>query len=372
VQRTAYRTWLRQWWHVPIRYDWLRSYLAARGLERSARYSAAVLLLGNGLLVSLMIFSSAGPAEPVGVAVSIGVTIICAGFSISWAVRWPTVGVSKIFVLGLAACVAALFLAQKTLEVDGTGIIGFALVNTYAACVHTRRFLAAPVGVALVVIGCYLAHVVEIGDPARAVSDCALYVAVAVLIPLCFQFLVYLLSRDADESDFDPLTALPNRRGFDRAVRQLVGNVRGCSAELAIVMIDLDGFKSINDTYGHTVGDDVLIVVGDILRRTCRGSSAFARIGGEEFVIAYVGDSRIAFTLAEHVRKQFADTQWRLTASFGIASTRQIGDYLGDIAATTERLLRVADELMYTAKRAGGDRVESVGFGGESDLHRVS
>jgi diguanylate cyclase (GGDEF)-like protein len=372
VRLTAYRTWLR-WWNLPIRYNWLQNYLESRGLARVARRSAASVLLASGLLASLMIFSAAGPVEPLGIAVAIGVTVICVGFSVLWMMRWPTVEQSKVFVLALSGCLAALFLAQKTNEVDGTGIIGFSFVTSYAACVHTRRFLAAPVSVALAVIGVYFAHVLRVGDPARAISDCVLYLVIVVVIPLCFQLMVYVLSHDASVSDFDPLTELLNRRGFERAVRQLVGNVkRGRLTELSVVMIDLDAFKSINDTYGHAVGDDVLITVGDILRRTCRGSSTFARIGGEEFVIAYVGDSRIAFTLANHIRVQLAVTQWGLTASYGIASAQLVGDYTGKVAATTDRLIQVADELMYTAKRAGGDQVRSVGFSDDAELHRVS
>ncbi len=139
----------------------------------------------------------------------------------------------------------------------------------------------------------------------------------------------------------------------------------------AFAVPDLDRFKSINDTFGHTVGDEVLIAVGDILRRSCRGSATFARIGGEEFVIAYAGDSRIAPTIAEHIRKQLLDSRWCLTASFGIASAALLDVQNGDTEWFTEHLLRVADQLMYTAKRAGGDRIESIEFGGEYELRRA-
>jgi len=373
VRLTVIRTWLREWWNLPIRYDWLRSYLHSRGLDRLARRSAAGILLGSGMLVSLMIFSAAGPRGTAGVAVAIGVTIVCTGFSVLWMLRWPTDTQSKVFVLALAACLAALFLLQQPAEIDGTGIIGFSLVACYAACVHNRRFLVAPIAVGVAIIGCYFAHVVRSGDLPRAISDCGLDLVIVVVVPLCFQFMVYLLSHDADESDFDPLTELLNRRGFKRAVGQLAGDPKSApDAELSVVMIDLDAFKSINDTYGHAVGDEVLINVAEILRRTCRGSSTFARIGGEEFVIAYVGDSRIAFTLADRVREQLAATEWRLTASYGIAAAPLRGNDAGSLDATTDRLMQVADELMYTAKRAGGDQVQSVGLDGDSDLDRVS
>lgn len=372
MQQTTYRAWLREWSDLPIRYDWLRNYLQARGLERMARHSAAALMLACALLQSLMVIGETHRMEPLGIVVAVGSAISCTSFSILWAARWPGCGASKAFVLVLAVLGALLFLSQPEQSVDGAGIVGFLFINSYAACVHTRRFLAAPIAIGVAVVAVYFARVTAEGGLIQALSDCMFYLVAIVLIPLCFQYMVYLLSSDADDSDFDPLTALLNRRGFDRAVRQLVGSIKPeQTTDLSFVMIDLDRFKSINDTFGHTVGDEVLIAVGDILRRSCRGSATFARIGGEEFVIAYAGDSRIAPTIAEHIRKQLLDSRWCLTASFGIASAALLDVQNGDTEWFTEHLLRVADQLMYTAKRAGGDRIESIEFGGEYELRRA-
>ena len=372
MRLTTYRAWLREWFSLPIRYDWLRNYLEARGLERLARHSAAALLLACALLWSLMVIGENHSMAPLGIAVAIGSAITCTGFSILWAVRWPPAGMSKAFVLALAVFGALLFLSQPAHPVDGACIVGFLFVNSYAACVHTRRFLAAPIAIGLLVTGVYFARVAAEGDLIRAFNDCTFYLVAIVVIPLCFQYMVYLLSSDADDSDFDPLTALLNRRGFDRAVRQLVGTPRGDeTTELSFVMIDLDRFKSINDTFGHPVGDEVLIAVGEILRRACGSGAPFARIGGEEFVVAYAGDRSVACAIAEHVRRRLLDTRWCLTASFGIASAPLLDDETSDTEWLTEHLLRVADQLMYTAKRAGGDRIESVEFGGEYELGRA-
>lgn len=363
---------LRDWFSLPIRYDWLRSYLEARGLERLARHSAAALCLACALLWSLMVIGETHAMAPLGIAVAIGSAIICTGFSILWAVCWPSAAMSKAFVLALAVLGALLFLSQRAHPVDGAGIVGFLFVNSYAACVHTRRFLAAPIAIGVAVTGVYFVRVTAEGDLIRALSDCAFYLVAIVVTPMCFQYMVYLLSSDADDSDFDPLTALLNRRGFDRAVRQMVGApTADRTTDLSFVMIDLDRFKSINDTFGHTVGDQVLIMVGEILRRACRGSATFARIGGEEFIVAYAGDRSVACAIAEQVRRQLLDTRWCLTASFGIASAPLLDGQTGDTEWFTEHLLRVADQLMYTAKRAGGDRIESIEFGGEYELRQA-
>ncbi|HOV67887.1 MAG TPA: GGDEF domain-containing protein, partial [Methanoregulaceae archaeon] len=90
---------------------------------------------------------------------------------------------------------------------------------------------------------------------------------------------------DALMSHTDPLTGLRNRRGYDRSAAQLIATGAGMVSQcLAVTLIDLDGFKQINDRHGHGFGDTVLIAVADNLRRASALNAVVARLGGEEFL----------------------------------------------------------------------------------------
>ena len=128
---------------------------------------------------------------------------------------------------------------------------------------------------------------------------------------------------------------------------------------LAILLLDIDHFKSINDTYGHAVGDEVLRLVANILRESVRSEDLVARFGGEEFIIAINAPGAAqAKGVAEHVRLLLADRPIeaaghliRVTASFG-----------GDFAEPGRfqdagRMIQTADRALYRAKSSGRDRV---------------
>jgi diguanylate cyclase (GGDEF)-like protein len=158
----------------------------------------------------------------------------------------------------------------------------------------------------------------------------------------------------------DPLTGCYNSRGYEQMLaRELARAVRADST-LAVLGVDIDHFKTVNDTYGHLVGDDVLRDVGSLLRRTARLTDVVARTGGEEFtILATDTDEAGAIHLAERIRMAFAAHTFtplgrrRVTVSIGVASAPARTE---DVA----RLLRMrADEALYAAKRAGRDRTET-------------
>jgi diguanylate cyclase (GGDEF)-like protein len=152
----------------------------------------------------------------------------------------------------------------------------------------------------------------------------------------------------------DPLTLLYNRRFLhDHLQRELVRAERE-SAPLAVIMIDLDHFKRLNDSEGHLVGDRVLTELGALLRRHVRGSDIACRYGGEEFALVLAGATlKDARRRGEDIRSAIRDMRVRLggvTASLGVAL---YPEHAGDV----ESLLRAADHALYEAKRAGRDRV---------------
>jgi two-component system cell cycle response regulator len=156
----------------------------------------------------------------------------------------------------------------------------------------------------------------------------------------------------------DPLTGMYNQRYLMRHLRGLLEG--GQRRELAVLMVDVDHFKSVNDDYGHAVGDSALKAIADALRANTRAFDSLARYGGEEFVVVMPGtDTDAAMQAAERLRTAVEQTpfacsavRWsRLTISIGVASSPEHG-------ATPETLLRAADLALYAAKRAGRNRVE--------------
>jgi diguanylate cyclase (GGDEF)-like protein len=153
---------------------------------------------------------------------------------------------------------------------------------------------------------------------------------------------------------FDPLTNVLNRRSFNYLAEQAWTQAERDDGELAVVVLDLDHFKRINDRFGHAEGDRALQRVAAVLRDTFRADDIVARTGGEEFAVVLPGaELATARELVERFRAQLAESATPddvpLTASVGIA-TRHQGDGI-------ERLLVLADDATYVAKAAGRDRV---------------
>ena len=172
-----------------------------------------------------------------------------------------------------------------------------------------------------------------------------------------------------NEATHDMLTQLPNRRLFDEHLHRAILSARRTGQRVAVVLIDLNGFKSINDRLGHDVGDEVLRGAATRMSGACRSSDLLARLGGDEFalVLPYIGTVAAAVAVAERVRGSFAepcvvqDFSVPVTASFGVA-------VLPDHAEDAESLLRRADETMYTAKY--GDQGVAV-FQPEASSHGI-
>jgi len=157
-------------------------------------------------------------------------------------------------------------------------------------------------------------------------------------------------ARLVHEAESDPLTGLLNRRSFNVA---LSASKSGDS----VVMIDLDRFKSVNDRYGHTRGDETLRAMATCIRGAARGSDAVCRWGWEEFAVVLVRtDAAGAGVVVERVRELWAEARPLTSFSAGIAE-RLDGE--GPIMT-----LRRADEALYQAKRRGRDRVELAAQGG--------
>ena len=158
----------------------------------------------------------------------------------------------------------------------------------------------------------------------------------------------------------DPLTGLPNRRFFEEVANAELHQVQRFGKRASLMMIDIDRFKSINDTHGHAAGDDVLRAVASLSKDVVRGDDLFFRFGGEEFVcLMRETDVRGAIATAERLRIAIENLQLtsgsasvRLTASFGVARIN------ADDHSIDSVLVR-ADKALYRAKSEGRNCIRS-------------
>lgn len=155
---------------------------------------------------------------------------------------------------------------------------------------------------------------------------------------------------------FDHLTGLHNYAYFESEIKTEVARAKRYETSLCLLLLDLDGFKLVNDTLGHRAGNDVLREVGQILQKRLRASDLVARFGGDEFAILLhrtdLDDGqRVAGNLCHSIDRQFVGRLPQpLTASFGLSAL--------PIQANDEtQLFELADQALYRAKREGGNRV---------------
>lgn len=159
-------------------------------------------------------------------------------------------------------------------------------------------------------------------------------------------------------ASIDPLTGVSNRRAFVDAAEQLLACAREEGSPIAVFLLDLDFFKSINDRAGHQAGDVVLQEIAAVVRRCLRPRDLLGRLGGEEFAIVTAGmPAEAAPALAERIREQIASARvtykgrdLEATASIGVACYPRDADSL-------EALIEAADRALYRAKTHGRNRV---------------
>ncbi|MFE7569315.1 putative bifunctional diguanylate cyclase/phosphodiesterase [Streptomyces sp. NPDC057539] len=165
-------------------------------------------------------------------------------------------------------------------------------------------------------------------------------------------------------AEHDPLTDLPNRALFTERVRQALSGRRTTDPGTAVLFIDLDGFKGVNDRLGHQVGDELLILAAHRLQDSVRAGDTAARLGGDEFAAIVLGDGNDDRTAREHQVHEIADRlRLRLSQPYRIDGNdvrvaASIGIAFAEPGITPTELMRNADLAMYRAKAAGKNRVE--------------
>jgi diguanylate cyclase (GGDEF)-like protein len=208
-----------------------------------------------------------------------------------------------------------------------------------------------------------------VGDPALASAWMTVISTEEVLATISIAFILLAMAKERTELQhktaamIDSLTGLANRRAFLDAAGQLTQTQTARDVPVAVFMIDLDRFKSVNDRFGHSVGDEVLRIFAESAQANLRPSDIVGRLGGEEFAVLLADACRDnAFKVAERIRSTFA-AMAAMVAGHAVNATASIGvsiiqDPQQDIAA----LLSQADQALYRAKARGRNRVVVIGL----------
>ncbi|TDR93400.1 GGDEF domain-containing protein [Enterovirga rhinocerotis] len=232
-----------------------------------------------------------------------------------------------------------------------------AFIEMIVVCVMMLHFCGALLRPVLLMAG---------GDPTKLSIDSVYWLGVAATDIIMSLLLVLgvvtgvaldLFAKLRIESIQDSLSHLLNRRGFEESANASLRSDPDRTAPAALILADLDHFKAINDTYGHAVGDQVIVGFARSLAREAADGAVLGRIGGEEFAVLLPGaDAAEGVRYAERVRLLFALTPLpgvraprNVTASFGIAGVGPGGNL--------EAVMRDADQALYEAKRAGRDTI---------------
>lgn len=203
--------------------------------------------------------------------------------------------------------------------------------------------------------------------PLRALVDGA--VLVVLLAPLIYRLIIVPMRRNNlslwTMANTDPLTCAYNRMYLMDVLNREFSRAKRMDHVFSLLMIDIDRFKTINDTYGHPAGDKVLVEVSELFASEARDYDTVSRYGGEEFVILLPATAEDdAFTIAERLRLKaqsitFAERGLQVTISIGVVT------YDNDTYGSVEEMLHAVDQYLYQAKRGG--RNQTVVSHGEDD-----
>ncbi len=346
---------VRAWWREPVSYSWVVATLrdhAALGFVKTLIGTSG---LGLGIVGVLLVLSPEGPQSTagrtvVGTCALVGVLAGLRWILLPWPSAWASL--TLIAVADIAITTNGLQVSSRLGIVNATALI---LTGGYLAVFHSAKALAVHAGWSLFSVVLLTQRMIAGAGPGNdlplaAATTLMMVLGVVFVLPT-LHFVYWVLRTDALS---DPLTTLLNRRGLDYHLAGLFD----AALPVCAMIVDLDRFKVVNDTFGHQEGDRVLVRTAARLRDIAEPAATIARTGGEEFTVVDHLDVVSARALAERLRRAVEDSgegPVAVTASVGVAVFAD-----GSVAGgrpTLEQLLGCADNAMYRAKESGGNTV---------------
>lgn len=365
----------RQWWDEADHFDWTTEFLSQRGLLHSAQVVMAIVA-GSASLVALSFLGGLSWATWVVLAVGAVGIAFTVGMTAFWLTRWPSRRQSEASIVLGTAFIAVWSIAQPNTALAVLACSSTAVTGGYIAFFHNNRLLVFNFAVAVATATSATWRLGSETNVATAIAAFWLIWFVNLTVPLAVRGMARAMGSYAVASHADPLTGLLNRRGFADAVSRGLVSAAGTRSRLALLMVDLDDFKLVNDTHGHAAGDRALQAVAELLRQRCPENAAICRAGGEEFLVAVTvsGDEAVsgkeavprdrvvprggAEALAAQLCAAVAELPHGVTASIGTSSVDLDSFRSGEVDAVLDEAVSAADTAMYIAKRNGGNRVQ--------------
>lgn len=317
-------------WNVPVALSGAAACLFVRDIADLKRFSPRVYTLFGWLAVVFVVLAFANLADLIG----LGRLVAAVG--------------NLIFVSSAVFTLVVAFMAwRRGSRAAGWFLIAWGLLETFTIATAVHLLFTEPEDAeALLYYGLPLSMVAA-----------AVFIALGVADRLREQRLA--LTEAERRAQTDPLTGVLNRRSIVERLEAACSRARARGLPIALLFLDLDHFKEINDTYGHAAGDACLGAIIGPIQAELRQSDVIGRYGGEEFVVILSSaDAAAARPIAERIRDRVADVQVdgfgapiRLTCSIGVAASDTLGVW-------GEHLIARADAAVYTAKRSGRNRVQ--------------
>lgn len=348
------RLWI--WWSQPDQFDRISQFLRQRGMLGSARMIMAIVA-GSSALVPLTVLPSQRHPSTAEVIIGSFTDLFTLGVTAFWLTRWPTRRLSQAGAAIGALCICAWSLAQPTAALAALPCTALAVTGGYIAFFHSPRLLLLNGGLAAAIATLTMLRLSREANIATAAFAFWVIVFLNVSVPVAIWGTSRAMGIYAQRCDEDALTGLLNRRAFTEALTHRVAIPPLSHTHLAVVMVDLDNFKRVNDTHGHSVGDTALRAVADLLRKHTPHDAVICRAGGEEFLVAMTTMNSDVKPLAVGFCAEVAQLSPAVTASIGTASVELRLVAGPERGRLIEEVIAIADGAMYAAKRNGGNQV---------------
>jgi diguanylate cyclase (GGDEF)-like protein len=351
---------LRQWWDEPGDYLWVVEFYRRRGLIGALRVSNGFGGVITALALACLWFENLAGPHWLSRAIVLWMFVNAIGWTLFWwFFPWPSARLTAVLFafadIGIA--IATGLHAEPLAALSTTPLFampGVCIVFFFGPRANAGHMAFA--SVTILAAATWLATSDRPDGVAVALAKALIAWTVTVGIFPFVQFGFWLIRSNSIESLTDPLTELANRRGLANYLDRKLDTLASLSKPLCVFVIDLDGFKNINDIYGHKIGDTVIARTAEQIRAAVGPSAFVARTGGEEFVVLDQLTLQAAAGIAESIRAAIeAPETPKATASIGVATGTV------ETVAAFEAIHACADETMYAAKRNGGNRIALAG-----------